>query len=260
MKKYRIYIDESGNSDLESSDNPNHRFLSLTGIIIELEYVKDIVYKEMESLKRKYFNSHPDEPVILHRKDMINKRYAFKILKNKNIENDFNKELLNKLNKWDYKIITVLIDKKEHRNTYKQWKYDPYHYCLAVLLERYVFFLEDNNLIGDVMVESRGGKDDKRLKKSFSKIYNEGTDYIDKYRFEKKLTSKQLKAKPKNANISGLQLADLIAHPSKKDILLDYELIKNNKNVFGDRIIDTIKNKYYSKYNKVLGYGKKKLP
>ena len=27
--KYRIYIDETGNPDLDSSDNPNHRFLSL---------------------------------------------------------------------------------------------------------------------------------------------------------------------------------------------------------------------------------------
>ena len=34
--KYRIYIDEVGNPDLESSENPNHQFLSLTGVIIEL--------------------------------------------------------------------------------------------------------------------------------------------------------------------------------------------------------------------------------
>jgi hypothetical protein len=28
--KYRIYIDEVGNPDLDSSENPNHQFLSLT--------------------------------------------------------------------------------------------------------------------------------------------------------------------------------------------------------------------------------------
>ena len=38
--KYRIYIDEVGNPDLKSSDNPNHRFLSLTGVILELGYVQ----------------------------------------------------------------------------------------------------------------------------------------------------------------------------------------------------------------------------
>jgi hypothetical protein len=38
--KYRMYVDEVGNSDMNSSDNPLHRFLSLSGIILELEYVK----------------------------------------------------------------------------------------------------------------------------------------------------------------------------------------------------------------------------
>ena len=63
---YRIYIDEVGNPDLESSDNPNHRFLSLTGVIVDLQYVKDFLHPQMEELKSTFFNSHPDEPVILH--------------------------------------------------------------------------------------------------------------------------------------------------------------------------------------------------
>ena len=33
MNKYRMYIDEVGNPNLGSSDNPNHRFLSLTGVL-----------------------------------------------------------------------------------------------------------------------------------------------------------------------------------------------------------------------------------
>ena len=60
MNKYRIYIDEVGNNDLGSSTNPNHRYLSLTGIIFELEFVKDVVQPEIEKLKNKYFNPHPD--------------------------------------------------------------------------------------------------------------------------------------------------------------------------------------------------------
>ncbi len=59
--KYRIYIDEVGNPDLESSDNPNHRFLSLTGVILELGYVQSTVHPQMEELKAKYFRSHPDD-------------------------------------------------------------------------------------------------------------------------------------------------------------------------------------------------------
>lgn len=50
MSKYRIYIDEVGNSDLGSSDNPNHRFLSLTGVIVDLQYIASTVHPNIESV------------------------------------------------------------------------------------------------------------------------------------------------------------------------------------------------------------------
>lgn len=50
-----MYVDESGNPDLGSSDNPIHRFLSLTGVIIDLDFISKLLYPEIESLKSKYF-------------------------------------------------------------------------------------------------------------------------------------------------------------------------------------------------------------
>jgi hypothetical protein len=35
------------------------------------------------------------------------------------------------------------------------------------------------------------------------------------------LTSKEIKLKPKNANIAGTQLADLLAYPLKQEILVE---------------------------------------
>ena len=64
VPKYRIYIDEVGNSDLRSSSDPNHRFLSLSGVIISLDHVRERVHPDLEGLKRDYFGSHPDEPII----------------------------------------------------------------------------------------------------------------------------------------------------------------------------------------------------
>ena len=52
--KYRIYIDEVGNPDLGSSDNPNHRYLSLTGVILDLDYVRATLHPQMESLGTRY--------------------------------------------------------------------------------------------------------------------------------------------------------------------------------------------------------------
>ena len=143
--KYRMYIDEVGNHDLKSSENPLHRFLSLTGVIIELGYISERLFPDIESLKFKYFKSHPDDPIILHRKELVNAKYPFKTLKDENLKRQFDKELLAFLNKWEYSVITVCLDKKAHRDTYKVWRYDPYHYCLTLLLERYTFFLEQKN-------------------------------------------------------------------------------------------------------------------
>jgi len=260
--KYRIYIDEVGNSDLNSSDNPNHRFLSLTGLIFELNYIRNIVVPEIDSFKQKFFPSHhPDEPIILHRKEIVNKKYPFNNLKNKELEENFNSELLRILNDLEYTIVSVVIDKKTYKEKYKEWKDDPYHYCLKILIERFYYFLKKTNAIGDVMVESRGGKEDKRLKDSFSKIYSYGTEFVRSKDIQCYLTSKELKVKPKNSNIAGLQLADLIAHPSRRFIFKYYNLIEIKKNIFGDQIIEIIKNKYYSGINNELdGYGIKVLP
>ncbi len=260
MNKYRIYIDEVGNNDLGSSTNPNHRYLSLTGIIFELEFVKDVVQPEIEKLKNKYFNPHPDEPIILHRKELVNKKYPFSLLKDPKIENSFNKDLLKLLRELDYTLISVLIDKLDHTRKYSTWKYDPYHYCLEVMIERYYFFLRGLNAVGDVMIESRGGKEDMRLKKSFRRILDNGTHFIESEKLQKLITSKELKVKPKSLNISGLQFADLLAHPARRYIFRLYEIDEGKRFVFGDEIIEIIKTKFYEGKDKVEGSGIKKLP
>ena len=260
MTKYRIYIDEVGNNDLDSSDNPNHRYLSLTGLIFELNYVKDVVTPALEKLKQKYFTYHPDEPVILHRKELVNKKYPFNSLKDSKVEADFKSEFLNMLSTLEYVVISVLIDKMEHKVKYQTWKYDPYHYCMEIILERFFFFLDAVNSTGDVMVESRGGKEDMRLKKSYLRIFENGTQFIEAERLQKRLTSKELKVKPKMLNVSCLQLADLIAHPSRRFMFRNYGIDEGKAYAFGEKIIAVIENKYYKGKTGIEGYGIKLLP
>lgn len=200
MIKYRMYIDEVGNPDLKSSDNPNHRFLSLTGVIISLNHVKDVLHPEMEALKTEYFDSHPDEAIILHRKELLNAKPPFQALKDLKVRETFDNKLLERLMQWDYRVITVCLDKKKHRDAYTTWRYDPYHYCLAVLLERFNFWLNRQKAKGDIMAESRGGKEDRRLKDSFHRLWEKGTDFVEPKQFQESFTSQQLKVKPKSAN------------------------------------------------------------
>lgn len=259
--KYRLYVDEVGNSHLGSSHKPNQRYLSLTGVIVELNYVDETLYPGIEGLKRKYFDSHPDDPVILHRKELVNKKQPFSALQDEMVAREFDKDLLHLLATWEYQVITVVIDKLQHSEQYETWRFDPYHYCLKVLVERYVLWLQEVQSVGDVMAESRGGREDRRLKDSFKRVYEEGSDWVRPEVIQEHLTSKQLKVKPKSNNIAGLQLADIIAHPSFKSTLARHnnEALASN---FGGKVARILEDSKYRQGPKgtIDGWGRKWLP
>jgi len=253
MTKYRIYVDEVGNPDLRSSDEPNHRFLSLTGVICDLNYVANVLQPEMEDCKRKFFGAHPDDPIIFHRKEMLNAKPPFQALKDNDLRQQFDVELLRLLEHWEYTVITVCIDKKNHKETYSTWRYDPYHYCLVALLERFTLFLRRRSARGDLLAESRGGKEDRRLKDSFARLWANGTEYMSPEELQQVLTSKQMKVKTKANNIAGLQLSDLIAHPSRNEILEEQQLLGRPMPPFAQKIIRVLQSKYDQRSGRVFG-------
>jgi len=260
--KYRLYIDEVGNSGLSAKfQHPNERYLSLTGVIIELHYVDSVVAIQIEELKRRYFKTHVDEPIIFHRKELVNRRHPFHELNDPTTEQAFNGDLLGLMRTLEYKVITVVIDKHEHLQRYKVWHHDPYHYCQEVLLERYVLWLEKEGAVGDVMAESRGGHEDRRLKESFNRIWREGTRYVSEKLCSAHLTSQQLKVKTKANNIAGLQLADLTAHPSFRFILCRRQKTAQPK-TFGAQIAQILVDQKYLRKpsGKLEGWGCKWLP
>jgi len=131
------------------------------------------------------------------------------------------------------------------------------------MLERFVLFLHYANHRGDVMVESRGKVEDTQLKDSYSRLFDRGTDNIPVEKWHQRLTSHELKVKPKSSNVAGLQLADLLAYPSQREILLEKQRVAVKDNVFGDEISTILRQSKYhrnSRTGKIDGYGKKFLP
>lgn len=127
------------------------------------------------------------------------------------------------------------------------------------MLERFVLFLHYSQQRGDVMVEGRGGEEDEKLKESYQRLYLNGTDHVLAERWQERLTSRELKVKPKTADIAGLQLADLIAHPSRREFLLENRLIADERDTFGDRICAILRGSKYlrARNGQIYGYGKK---
>jgi hypothetical protein len=259
VKRYRLYIDESGDHTYYKLEDPAKRYLGLTGTFIETEYYRTDFQPEMETLKQKHFPHNPDEPVILHREDIINLGGPFWRLRDAEKKQAFNNDFLHFIKEQDYHIITVVIDKKTHIEQYGEAAYHPYHYCLAALLERYCGFLNFYNAQGDALAESRGGTEDQQLKQAYRVIYNVGTQQRrDADFFRRGLTSSEIKVKPKLANIAGLQLSDLLAYPSKQEILIEERKISDPGDNFGKQICQCIQEKYNKQVyqGRIKGYGK----
>ncbi len=243
-KLYRMYIDESGDHTYHNLDHESRRYLGLTGCIIEFEQYRTNFQPHVEALKQKHFPHNPDDAVILHRTDIINCRGPFWRLRDRMKQIAFNHDLLDFLSLQDYRIVTVVIDKKTHIERYGNATFHPYHYCLAALLERYCRFLNAIKARGDVLAESRGGSEDRQLKEAYKAFYNSGTQFRNPGYFQKALTSREIKIRPKSANIAGLQISDILAYPSKQEILFEQNLISDPGETFGKEIWENTKNKY----------------
>lgn len=257
-----MYVDEVGNHDLRPAtvEDPNQRYLSLTGIIISLQHVANELQPRLEELKRDFFSSHPDAPLVLHRKELVNRRRPFEALRDPATEERFNHELLRLIAETRFSAITVVIDKATHLQRYGAWAAHPYHYCMVVLVERYVHELRGLGARGDVMAEARGGREDIKLKEVYENIYDRGTENIPAPTIQARLTSRQLKLANKRDNIAGLQLADMIAHPSWKGCVAAHhgEPVAAN---FGGQIVEILRTAKYRRWGgKIEGAGTKWLP
>ncbi len=177
------------------------------------------------------------------------------------IEEAFNLKLLHLLQNLDYAVITAVIDKLAYNQHSQVRRLDLYHYCMTTVVEQYVLCLKSSNALGDVMAESRGAKEDQRLKASFEEVYANGSDSMKPEMFVAHLTSKQLKMKLKSNNIAGLQLADIIAHPSFRATLARRESQPLADN-FGGKIAEILEASKYVRGldGQIDGWGRRWLP
>jgi len=255
--RFRLYVDESGDHVFRDVYTVSHRFLCLLGCWFQNPaYLR--FHDALEELKRTHLPHHPDDPVVLHREDMMNARGPFKNLRNEKQRRAWDSDLLRVIREAEYRVAAVVIDKQALRTSYGDAAAHPYHLGLGFLLQRFAGYLNHINRVGDVMAESRKGVEDRLLKESYNRIFERGVWATNAHYFQSALTSKQLKLNPKRANISGLQLSDLLGHPVKQWILRQNNLIEETLAPFAKRLMPTLIKDKFNRHlyeNRIEGYG-----
>jgi hypothetical protein len=113
---------------------------------------------------------------------MINRRGPFGILREKARGDAFDSDLLKLIGESEFRIVAVVIDKKALTDSYGPAAAHPYHLAMGFMLQRYCGYLNHISRCGDVLAESRGGREDRLLKDSYERTYERGNGTLSSSR------------------------------------------------------------------------------
>lgn len=243
-----MFLDESGDHSLSKIDKQFPVFCLAGCVFDELEYQQNAKAK-IDALKIRYFNR---TDVILHSREIRKCEPPFNILLNSNTKQSFYTDLNNLMSQSPYTVIASVILKQQLKERYAD-PTNPYTLSLGFIMERFLYYLEENNDVGYISVESRDPKSNTDLFRAFTEIMNNGSfgnvQHVSAERFQGRIQKIIFITKQQNEN--GHQIADLAAYPIAK-----YCLDRNKQNP----AFEIMKSKFRSVNGKILGYGLKIFP
>lgn len=230
---YIIYVDESGDANLEKIDQGYPVFV-LAFCIFNKHYYTTTLVPEVQSLKFRYFGH---DMVVLHEKEIRKKQPPFSF-RTKEREQEFMNDLSQTIQNAKFILISAAIQKTEltgkpDRNAY----YIALSYCLEnlyhLLIEK-----QQHQKLTFIVFESRGEKEDKELELEFRRICDGMNTFKLPLPFEIIIRSKQ-------TNSTGLQFSDLLARPIGRH-LIDGGAKEN-------RAFEVLKTKFFCRDKNRLG-------
>src|SRR5690606_30972050 len=121
MKKYNLYIDESGDHGLVTLDAGFPVFL-LCGILISDENYS-VVREQLNTIKRELWEN---KEVIFHSRDIRKCNKEFQILFDLDIKKRFYEQINDVIHNSKYRIIASAIDKEKYIKMYGRLSNDVY--------------------------------------------------------------------------------------------------------------------------------------
>jgi hypothetical protein len=201
---YIVYADESGDHSLTSIDSQFPVFVLYFCVVKKAVYIDHVV----PAFQRLKFSFWGHDGVVLHGHEIRKEKGDFHILRVPATRAAFLSQLSGVIETADFMIIAAVIDKQRHVARYAE-PMDPYEIALTFCMERlqrYLLNLGHAERTTHIQVECRGKAEDAKLELEFRRI-------CDGKNIMGKMPNLDIRFMDKKHNSTGLQLADLVAHP-----------------------------------------------
>jgi hypothetical protein len=201
---YVVYVDESGDHSLASIDSEYPVFVLALCIFHKRHYSEKII-PAVEKFKFNYFGH---DSVVLHENEIRKQKGQFAFLSHRPTRDEFINRLSSIMDASNFVLIACVVDKARLSKAEGSTS-NPYHIALGICMESLRSFLaekQQDQLKTHVVVECRGKKEDAELELEFRRICdgdNLGNRHLP---FDIVFADKK-------TNLTGLQLADLVARP-----------------------------------------------
>ena len=201
---YVVYVDESGDHSLASID-PDYPVFVLALCIFHKRHYSEKIIPAVEKLKFNYFGH---DSVVLHENEIRKQKGDFAFLSHRPTRTAFMERVSSIMDVSNFILIACVVDKARVGRS-EGAASNPYHIALGICLEALRSFLvekKQDELQTHVVVECRGKKEDSELELEFRRICdgnNSGNRHLP---FDIVFADKK-------TNLTGLQLADLVARP-----------------------------------------------
>ncbi|MGE5620368.1 MAG: DUF3800 domain-containing protein [Sphingomonadaceae bacterium] len=220
-----MYLDESGDHSLDKID-PQFPVFALAGCVFDKEVHDGTVESLVRQYKLRLFGRHD---IVLHTADIARNQRGFEMMKDRGFRQRFYDETNAMVANLDFTVLACVILKQRLFDQYGKFAFDPYVLSMECLIERFVYYLQENDGRGQIIAESRNPQFDRQLDLAFQLFLTKGTRYVRPARLAERLTG--LTFRHKRENIAGLQIADLVATPIAraavgKPVKDDYRIVE----------------------------------
>jgi len=206
---YLIFVDESGDHGLDRID-PAYPVFVLAFCIVRKDHYARVLQPLVTEFKFRHFGH---DQVILHEREIRKDLGPFSILRDPGRKVAFIDELTGLVESAEMAVVASVIRKDRLVGQYVRPQ-NPYEVALGFGLERVQMWLNRRGAMGatPVIMECRGRREDAELELEFRRICAGANFAGEPMHFEPRFV-------PKQANVPGLQIADLIARPIGRVVL-----------------------------------------